>query len=241
MEQITEPVHSSTESNDFEFAALDQARNYRLALLREFGPCLKGHVLEVGAGIGQMTAELLRRKEIVQLLSIEPEEAYCSRLRERFAAHGVLHGTIADLPSQSRWNSIVSINVLEHVEKDEEELAAYCRILRPARGALCLFVPARPELYAPIDRDFGHFRRYRRPELRRKLTAAGFEILKLRYYNVVGYFAWWLSFCLLRKRSFNASSVRLYDSLIFPVVHGLEFNVCAPPFGQNLLAIAIAH
>lgn len=232
---------SSTQSHDFEFAALDQARNYRRALIREFAPYLSGCLLEVGAGIGQMTAELLRRKQITQLLSIEPEAAYCSRLRARFPGHDVHQGTIADLDSPIRWNSIISVNVLEHIEKDEEELASYCRLLRPLQGALCLFVPARPELYAPIDSDFGHFRRYTRPELHGKLTNAGFEILKLRYYNLAGYFAWWLSFCLLQKRSFDASSVRLYDSLIFPVVHALEFHICAPPFGQNLLAIAIAR
>jgi SAM-dependent methyltransferase len=229
------------QSNDFEFAALEQAGNYRRALVKEFAPQLNGHLLEVGAGVGQMTAELLQRKEIVQLLSIEPEEAYCSRLRERFPGHGVHQGTIADLRSQIQWNSVISINVLEHIEKDEEELAAYYRILRPANGALCLFVPARPELYAPIDTDFGHFRRYTLPELRRKLATAGFEVARLRYFNLTGYFAWWLNFCLLRRRSFDDASVRLYDRLIFPVVHGFEFNICAPPFGQSLLAIAIAR
>ncbi len=232
---------TSTQSNDFEFAALEQAENYRRALVREFAAHLNGRVLEVGAGVGQMTAELLQRNEIVQLLSIEPEEAYCSRLRALFPGHGLHQGTIADLRSQIQWNSIISINVLEHIERDREELEAYYRILQPANGALCLFVPARPELYAPIDKDFGHFRRYTRPELRRKLTTAGFEISQLRYFNLAGYFAWWLNFCLLRRRVFDTASVRLYDRLIFPVVHGFEFNICAPPFGQSLLAIAIAR
>lgn len=232
---------TSTQSNDFEFAALEQAGNYRRALVREFAAHLNGRVLEVGAGVGQMTAELLQRNEIVQLLSIEPEEAYCSRLRALFPGHGLHQGTIADLRSQIQWNSIISINVLEHIERDREELEAYYRILQPANGALCLFVPARPELYAPIDKDFGHFRRYTRPELRRKLTTAGFEISQLRYFNLAGYFAWWLNFCLLRRRVFDTASVRLYDRLIFPVVHGFEFNICAPPFGQSLLAIAIAR
>lgn len=238
---MTEPVPASTQSNDFEFAALEEAKNYRRALLHDFAPHLRGHVLEVGAGIGQMTAELLKHPGIVELVSVEPEEAYCSRLRERFENHGVHHGTVADLVSETHWNAIVSINVMEHIEKDQEELAAYCRLLRPAQGALCLFVPARPELYAPIDRDFGHFRRYTRPELRRKLEAAGFEILKLRYSNSVGYFAWWLGFCVLKSRSFNPASVRLFDRAIFPLLHGFESRVCAPPFGQSLLAISIAR
>ncbi|HZQ55547.1 MAG TPA: class I SAM-dependent methyltransferase [Bryobacteraceae bacterium] len=241
LEPVTEPMCASTQSTDFEFAALEEAKNYRRALLDEFAPHLHGHVLEVGAGVGQLTAELLRQPRIAELISIEPEDGYCSRLRERFENHNVHHGTVADLHSDTHWNAIVSVNVLEHIETDQEELNTYCQLLRPAQGALCLFVPARPELYAPIDKDFGHFRRYKRLELRRKLEAAGFEILKLRYYNSVGYFAWWLGFCVLRNRGFSPVSVRLFDRAIFPLVHGFESRISPPPFGQSLLAISIAR
>ena len=100
-------------------------------------------------------------------------------------------------------------------------------------------VPARPEIYAPIDRDFGHFRRYTRPELRRKLVAAGFEVRRLNYFNFVGYFAWWLNFCLLKKRQFEQAKVRFFDRMIFPAVHTLESSIIRPPVGQSLIAVAV--
>lgn len=225
---------------DFEFAALHEAKNYRLALLRDFEPFLRGNVLEVGAGIGQITSELLRMPQIENLLSIEPHRDFCAQLRARLPEHTLLEGTVKDLQSTTDWNAILSINVLEHIELDEEELAFYHSLLKPARGVLCLFVPARPEIYAPIDRDFGHFRRYTRPALRRKLEAAGFEVVRLRYYNLAGYFAWWARFRVLKKRSFDAAEVRLFDRVIFPVVHGLETRICAPPVGQSLMAVSIA-
>jgi hypothetical protein len=78
-----------------------------------------------------------------------------------------------------------------------------------------------------------------RATCRRKLEKAGFQLVQLRYYNFVGYFAWWVSFCLLKKRSFDVAAVRFFDRAIFPVVHGLESRVCQPPFGQSLLAVAI--
>ena len=237
---MTESMQTPAQSNNFEFAALAEARNYRRALLREFAPYLRGQVLEVGAGIGQMTAELLRLPGIEGLSSVEPEEDYCAYMRQRFPGHSLHHGTVASLRVERHWNSIVNINVLEHIENDEEELAAYFQLLRPTRGTLCLFVPARPEIYAPIDRDFGHFRRYTRPELRRKLRAAGFNLLHLRYCNSIGYFAWWMTFCLLKKRTFNPASVRLFDRAIFPIVHGFESRICPPPFGQSLLSVAQA-
>jgi SAM-dependent methyltransferase len=226
---------------DFEFSALSEATNYRRALLRDFDSYLQGNVLEVGAGIGQITSDLLRRSQIKKLISVEPDAAFCARISEQFPGHDLLQGTVNELKSELDWDAILSINVLEHIEDDEEELATYHRLLQPARGALCLFVPARPEIYAPIDKDFGHFRRYTRPELRKKLDSAGFELVLFRYYNFVGYFAWWLNFRILKKRSFDVSAVRFFDKAIFPVVHSFESNISAPPIGQSLIAIAIAR
>jgi SAM-dependent methyltransferase len=225
---------------DFEFAALREAVNYRNALLRDFQPHLRGSVLEVGAGIGQITSELLKIADIKNLLSIEPDASFCARLRADLPQLALHQGTVSDLRSETNWNAVLSVNVLEHIESDEEELAAYYRLLQPEKGTLCLFVPARPEIYAPIDRDFGHFRRYTHPELRKKLEGAGFNLVRSRYFNLVGYFAWWLNFCLLKRRSFDVASVRLFDRVIFPLAYGLETHICPPPIGQSLMAIAVA-
>ena len=228
-------------SEDFEFEALQEAGNYRSAMIREFSPHLAGDVIEIGAGIGQMT-ELLRGKpEIRRALAVEPDASFCARHRAAYPGHELIEGTIAKVDPKSSWDAILSINVLEHIEKDEAELEVYAGLLRERRGALCLFVPARPEIYSPIDRDFGHFRRYTRPELRRKLEAAGFEILRLNYYNFPGYFAWWLNFCLLKKRKFEVAKIRFYDRVIFPAVSFLESKVTRPPIGQSLLAVARAR
>ena len=238
---MTSQPNELAQTSDFEFSALNEAKNYRLALLRDFGSYLRGNVLEVGAGIGQVTSELLQMQKIQKLVSIEPDAAFCAQLRARLPAHKVHQGTIEDFQSETLWNAVLSLNVLEHIEMDSEELTAYHRLLQPAQGALCLFVPARPEIYAPIDKDMGHFRRYTRPELRRKLEEAGFQQIRLRYYNFAGYFGWWMMNCLLKKRSFDAAAVRLFDRAIFPVVHGVESRICPPPIGQSLMAVAVAR
>src|SRR5262249_15798832 len=129
-------------------------------------------------------------------------------------------------------------NVLEHIEDDVAELEAYARLLKDRNGALCLFVPARQEIYAPLDKDFGHFRRYSKRELKQKLQQAGFTPIRLHYFNLIGYFAWWISFRMLRQRSFSEASVRIFDGMIFPFQHKLESRIVRPPFGQNLLTIA---
>lgn len=237
---MPESPNASAISEDFEFAALSVADNYRKALLREFAQYLRGNVLEVGAGIGQITEALLQKNDIRRLVSIEPHLDFYRQLLEKFPKHNVVQGTIEDLKDDGDWNAVVSINVLEHIQNDEAELRSYHERLRKNGGVLCLFVPARMEIYADIDRDFGHFRRYMKPELKQKLERAGFRILRLRYYNIAGYFAWWLNFCVLKTRHFNAGSVRFFDRVIFPFVHGFESRICPPFIGQSLLAAAQA-
>lgn len=231
--------NETAHSEDFEFTALAQANNYRAALLREFSEFLRGNVLEVGAGIGQLTEALLQESSISRLVSIEPDAKFCARLRTAFPLHTVVEGTVDHAPEEN-WNAILSVNVLEHIQDDERELKNYCRRLAREKGKLCLFVPARPEIYGSIDKDFGHFRRYTKAQLRSRLEQAGFKILRLRYYNIVGYFAWWVNFCLLKKRHFDIGSVRFFDRYLFPPIHSLE-NICAPPTGQSLLAVAQAN
>lgn len=227
----------TNEASDFEFSALNEAINYRQALLKEFKPNLKGRVLEIGSGIGQMSAELMAIPEIEYLQCIEPNDRYCRKLRERLPTANVLRGTVKDVTG-GPWHAIVSINVLEHIEDDMGELAMYANVLRASKGTLNLFIPARPEIYAPIDKDFGHFRRYSKTDIRKKLEAGGFSIEYLRYFNFAGYFLWWFNFRLLGKRCFNRTMVRWFDRIVFPLVYFFESKVTFPPLGQSIVVIA---
>lgn len=232
--------NAAASSADFEFAALNEARNYRRALRHSFTPVLRGRVLEIGAGVGQMTREFLSLSTVSHLVAVEPEAEFVEQLVAFRPADSVVHGTAADVCPPTGWDGIISINVLEHIEDDAGELVRYFQLLAERNGCLGLFVPARPEIYSPLDRDFGHFRRYTAKELRDKLVSAGFTVERLHYYNSLGYFAWWLSFCLLRRRKFSAASVRFYDRVLFPCVYWIESRLCSPPFGQSLLVIARA-
>jgi hypothetical protein len=230
---ITCPSH-------FEFEALKWAERYRQAIIEEFAPFLQGAVVEIGAGVGQNTPWLRQLPRVEQVTSVEPEPAFCAEFRRNFPDLPLIEGTSESLKDGSKCAGIVSINVLEHIEDDPGELARYHQLLRSDEGRLCLLVPARQEIYSPLDRDFGHYRRYARVDLKKKVEAAGFRLLKLKYFNFFGYFAWWFGFRLLRKRRFNPAAVRLYDRFIFPVTLLLERHLISPPLGQSLIAIAEA-
>jgi SAM-dependent methyltransferase len=237
---VSERPNAIAQTEDFEFAALAEAKNYRRALFEEFRGALRGEVVEVGAGIGQMTEQLLTLPQVSRAIAVEPDAGFCEKFRARLPKTELVHGTVDNLPPNTACDAIVCINVLEHIREDVAELRSFAKLLRARRGALCLFVPARPEIYAPIDKDFGHFRRYTYRELRSKLVEAGFAIERLHYFNFIGYFAWWANFCVLKKRQFEVEKVRAFDRVIFPVVHSLESKILRPPFGQSLLAIARA-
>ncbi len=234
-----EAIKVNTEIN-YEFEDLQYANNYRTAVLKEFSPYLKGKVIEVGAGIGQFTELLKTINSVKKILAIEPHEPFVKRLKQTFPDIETIRGTIKSVNLNSQWDGIVCINVLEHIEDDLDELKHYNMLLKNNNGNLCLFVPARKELYSEIDAYFGHYRRYTRKELKNKLNQSGFNIVKIHYFNFVGYFSWFIIFKMLKKQTFNPTAVKTFDKFILPTMHLLEYNILRPPFGQSLIAIAKA-
>src|SRR5579862_9491626 len=98
---MSDRPNASTNTEDFEFAALAEAKNYRRALITEFRTALKGEVIEVGAGIGQMTEHLLELPDVRRSLAVEPDAGFCAQYRTRLPGRELLEGTVAELPAQT--------------------------------------------------------------------------------------------------------------------------------------------
>jgi predicted SAM-dependent methyltransferase len=101
-----------------------------------------------------------------------------------------------------RIDTIVCLNVLEHIAFDEAVLRAYYDLLQPGGHAIVL-VPAHPSLYGPCDAALGHERRYTRVELHTKMQTAGFEVVSLDEFNRMGVPGWWVN-----KKLGVATSIR---------------------------------
>lgn len=222
----------------FEFAALAAAHNYRAAIVREFHDALRGKVLEVGAGIGQMTESLLNAPSVDEIVALEPDRTFEAAFRKHLPNTRLLQGSLEDLQENETFDTGVMVNVLEHIEDDVGALRCLRKHLAGPQSSVCLLVPARPELFAKIDSQFGHFRRYTSESLRGCLQQAGFHVGRLHYFNVIGYFLWYLNFTLRGATSFNPSLVGFFDRYVFRLGNLVETTVCRPCIGQSLIAIA---
>ena len=184
-----------------------------------------GDVLEVGAGIGSTTRHLCDGSQRTWLC-LEPDAAMADRLAEAIA-RGELPaccraraGTVRDLPPDARFDAILYVDVLEHIEDDTGELAAAARALGPA-GALIVLAPAHGWLYSPFDRAIGHYRRY----TRRSLAAVGppgLRRLALRYLDSVGLLASAGNRFILRKSLPTVRDIARWDRLMVPLSRWLD-------------------
>ncbi len=216
------------------------AHNYYRSILTHFAPYVGKRVVEVGAGIGTFSDCLLKGSDASELTLIEPADHLFSVLRDRFSSQtrvNTLHAHIEDLPRSVHADSVVLVNVLEHVEDEGALLRAVHRILVP-NGALLILVPALPCLFGTLDESFGHHRRYTKPALCRRVLGAGLRMVRLRYFNFPGVVSWFLAGRVLRRRTLRPQEVRLYERWIIPWVSRLERR-WEPPVGQSLIAIAL--
>lgn len=212
--------------------AMEEARNYNNYLLnlvlRHSSP---GRVLDFGAGTGTFAKRMVTAG--FDLLCVEPSPD----LRSELEANGfTVVADVADVPTGS-VDFVYTLNVLEHIERDEEALLECGRCLRPG-GKLLIYVPAFQVLYSSMDRNVGHFRRYRRGDLVHKLEAAGFVVASVRYVDSLGFIASlvykWLGDS---SGSIDPRSVAIYDSVVFPASVVAD-RVLGGLFGKNLVAVA---
>ena len=204
-------------------------------VVRELGQ----RIVEVGCGIGNFTKLLLDRELVV---AVDCEEACVESLRERYPGQRNLQAFACDAGSarfrelsRFRPDSVVCVNVLEHIEDDREALRAMAEILAPG-GVVVLLVPAFRALYGPIDQNLGHYRRYRQSEIVRLAEDAGLAIDKLHYVNAVGFFGWWMNARVLKRETQSDGQIAVFDRWLVPIFSALESAV-KPPFGQSLLAV----
>lgn len=221
---------------------MDSAPNYNAWLGRKLRAHLGQRVLEVGAGIGTITRQLEKGRELVLALEVDP--FYVEKLKNLFKnkphVKPILSGVeSADWDKLKPYNidSIVLSNVLEHIEDDGAAVANFKRVLVPG-GRLVILVPALPQLFGTIDEAVGHFRRYTPETLRAVLEGQGFAVETLEWINLVGIPGWFMNGRVFKRRAVPPLQLKLYDT-VSPLLAQLEDKLPIP-VGMSLMAVARA-
>lgn len=230
-----------------ELEAMAEAENYHRWIIGRFAPYLGQHLVEVGAGLGSFSELILEYHKCETLALVEPSGDMYERLRAKATQLASENTQVSTYQSsfmeaapQIRTSqppdSIIYVNVLEHIEHDELELQAIQETLTPG-GRVFLFVPALSWLYGAFDVRVGHFRRYTKRGLEEKLQKAGFKVLLSSYFDSVGIAPWWVKYCLLKSETMAPASVKFYDRFVVPALSRVEGFV-SPPLGKNVILIA---
>jgi SAM-dependent methyltransferase len=221
-----------------ELQAMRTAENYYRWIVGRFTPYLSGTVVEVGAGLGTFSKRVLELSSVAQLIAIEPDRSAYQTLLATFTGNPRFEARLGYLEEQRlpAADSLIAVNVLEHVHNDRAFLGNTARVVRPG-GYLLVFTPAVPAIFGSLDSSFGHHRRYTRSSLTERISGAGWKILTIRYSNLPGILAWFLLGRIFNSATVQTWQIRAYDRLVIPWLSRIE-GVISPPLGQSLLAIA---
>ena len=197
-------------------------------------------VLEVGAGIGG-TTRMLCADHVTRWVCLEPDVSMATVIHNEIREGTlptrceVIHGT---LPSpkvpDSSFDSVLYIDVLEHIEDDENELKIAASHLKTG-GHLIVLSPAHPMLYSPFDNAVGHYRRYSRSALV-SLHPPSMQLVHVEFLDSLGLLASLANRMLLKQEEITPSQITMWDRYMIPISKVLD-PLIGRRLGKSILAI----
>jgi 2-polyprenyl-3-methyl-5-hydroxy-6-metoxy-1,4-benzoquinol methylase len=229
--EASDPLHATLRR----MAVLDR---YNAFLFELIAPYVGQRVLEVGAGTGTIT-QFLRGRD--RVCATEFDSQYLQLLERRFEHDPQIRARMFDLDkpvptdvAAQRYDTVICLNVLEHIEDDGAALRRMCEVLEDD-GRLVLLVPAHQFLFGAMDSAIGHFRRYARPSLRALLEREGFSLENDFMLNALSTPGWFLNGRILRRTSVPGMQARLANRLVPLFRLERKLNL---PIGLSVVAIA---
>jgi SAM-dependent methyltransferase len=217
------------------FAAVTNWKTYWSEQIR---PYLRGDVLEVGAGIGSNT-RFLDFDGAGRWVCLEPDRELCRQLAEACAekkacrAYEAICGTLASLAGQA-FDTIIYIDVLEHIDNDREELNRAVLRLRPG-GHIIVLSPAHQGLYSPFDRAIGHFRRYDKASLK-SVSPVTLRLERMKYLDSAGLILSAANRLILNQSMPTKAQLGFWDHWVIPISRVLD-KIFLYSVGKTIIAV----
>jgi glycosyltransferase involved in cell wall biosynthesis len=208
-----------TESGGDILNVLSSAPRFNRWMADTVRPYAGSRVMEIGAGIGNLTRMLVQGRKCYVAADIDHE--HLARLHTRFQHRPNLHVSRCDLsrpedfaPFAGSMDSVICLNVLEHIEDDFTGLRNIYSALKPGGRAIVL-VPHDQSIFGTLDEVLGHYRRYSHEELARKMREAGFQVERIIDFNRVSRPAWYVSGRVFKRRTLSYIPLKLFDRTVW--------------------------
>ena len=206
-------------------------RKYIYLLIKKY---INNNVLEVGAGIGSFTKNYEKKIENVTLS--ETDDSNYNSLVNEFKDKNnikVVNSFISQF--NETFNTILYLNVLEHIEEDVEEINQALKRLKN-NGHLIILVPAHNELYSKFDKAIGHIKRYK-TDFFKSLKLNNAEVIDLYYLDCLGYFLYYLNKIFFKEETYPTKlKIFLWDKLFTPFSMILD-KLLYYKFGKNVMCV----
>jgi glycosyltransferase involved in cell wall biosynthesis len=182
-------------------------------------PYIGKSVLEIGAGIGNLTRLLIARRK--RYVATDLDREHLERLRCRLMARPNLETAQLDaaraedhVPFRGQMDTVVCLNVVEHIKDDLAALRNIHALLQEG-GRAVILVPEGQNIFNSLDEELGHWRRYSEDQLRQRMTEAGFDVEAMLRFNRISRPGWWLNGNILRRRTISRVQLRNFDRLVW--------------------------
>ncbi len=216
---------------------MQEAPNYNTRLFSLVKPWLGKRVLEVGAGTGTFISKMRNQNHIVSALDINP--AYLASLKKNLPDIDTI---LMDLQTEkinakliNRFDSVVMLNVLEHIPNYQKALENIYKLIKPG-GRLIIVVPAHQWAYGTLDRHLGHVQRFSSRLLTTSLQKAGFNSQICRHISPLMIFGWWVNGVILKNKIIPKFQVKILDVFV-PLLTIID-DFLNLPFGLSLYSVS---
>jgi 2-polyprenyl-3-methyl-5-hydroxy-6-metoxy-1,4-benzoquinol methylase len=220
-----------------ELAFFEKAANWKAYFSSYIKKFIGINVLEVGSGIGATTG-LLNDGSAEMWTLLEPDEEMNNILQRKketqsqFSNCFIRKQTIFELSSSQKFDTIIYIDVLEHIEDDKKEMKRACELLQP-NGHLIILSPAYNFLFSPFDKAIGHYRRYTSKTLKATIPNQ-LNLMKLNYLDSIGLFASLANKLFLKQRYPSQNQIQMWDRFMIPVSKWTD-KIFFHSFGKSIL------
>ena len=196
-------------------------------------------VLEVGAGIGNLTGRLLVRRLLY--VAAEKEPLHLHALRNRFlrTPNVVVQKLDPESAADFRvlencFDTVLCLNLLEYLDDPAPVIRSFYSTLEP-NGMLVVLAPHEEGLFGSLDQGLGHKRRFSKTDACRLLESQGFRVEMAVDFNKAGAPPWWAYSKLFGSRNINKPVLKIFDKTVWiwrrldPLMPWPGLPLCWPP------------